>query len=390
MLAVQENERQRVGMVRTQASATMPVIHAAFCVRWGHGLVPAGCGSANLGAGATTLDPPFRAGPAGHRAEVHDRGRAGRESRHSPDRASGARVRRGRRLSRICAQMEGDDLWARGTVGPGARREVAATGLGRCGRRRWVDRTVHGRHAAVVVQFRGWGWLELLQRRHRTSAADARAPRKRHHCDRRAAPAHDQLRRRGAMVYQVAPRVHARRTVPPDRSDRRFARPAWAASIHHAHHRGGCVLQVAPELPDRTRKAMAMNRLTWVLQGVLAVVFLAHGALFLFPPAEAAAQMEAFLPQWFQVFLGVAEVAAAVGLTVPAWTGIQPWLVPASAIGIMIVMVAATVLHVVRHESVSAIITTILLGASTLVAYVRWRRLPFPPGSMTRSRSVGA
>jgi len=135
---------------------------------------------------------------------------------------------------------------------------------------------------------------------------------------------------------------------------------------------------------------MAMNRLTWVLQGVLAVVFLAHGALFLFPPAEAAAQMEAFLPQWFQVFLGVAEVAAAVGLTVPAWTGIQPWLVPASAIGIMIVMVAATVLHVVRHESVSAIITTILLGASTLVAYVRWRRLPFPPGSMTRSRSVGA
>jgi DoxX-like family len=45
------------------------------------------------------------------------------------------------------------------------------------------------------------------------------------------------------------------------------------------------------------------------------------------PPAEIAAQLNATLPRWFQLFLGVAEVLAAVGLVLPGLTRIQPWLV---------------------------------------------------------------
>ena len=58
-----------------------------------------------------------------------------------------------------------------------------------------------------------------------------------------------------------------------------------------------------------------MNIALWVLQVLLAVAFLAHGWLFLAPPPEIAVQMNASLPRWFQLFLGVAEVLAAVGLT---------------------------------------------------------------------------
>lgn len=58
-----------------------------------------------------------------------------------------------------------------------------------------------------------------------------------------------------------------------------------------------------------------MNILLWVLQSLLALAFLAHGWLFLFPPAAIVEQMNASLPRWFQLFLGVAEVMAAVGLT---------------------------------------------------------------------------
>lgn len=133
-----------------------------------------------------------------------------------------------------------------------------------------------------------------------------------------------------------------------------------------------------------------MNRVTWVFQGLLALAFLAHGLMFLFPPADVAVQMDAFLPRWFQVFLGVAEVAAAVGLTLPAWTGIQPQLVPAAAVGIMIVMVGATVLHIVRNEIASSVITAVLLGMATFVVYVRARVLPIPPRSLKRSQSVKA
>ena len=60
-----------------------------------------------------------------------------------------------------------------------------------------------------------------------------------------------------------------------------------------------------------------MNILLWVLQMLLALAFFAHGGLLLFPPAAIVDQMNASLPRWFQLFLGVAEVLAAVGLTLP-------------------------------------------------------------------------
>jgi len=124
-----------------------------------------------------------------------------------------------------------------------------------------------------------------------------------------------------------------------------------------------------------------MNILLWVLQALLAAAFLAHGLLLLMPPADIAAQMTAELPRSFWVFLGVAEVAAAVGITLPGATRILPWLVPAAAAGIMFVMVSATIWHVVRGEISSAVITLVLLVMATYVTYMRWRVHPI------RSRS---
>ena len=87
---------------------------------------------------------------------------------------------------------------------------------------------------------------------------------------------------------------------------------------------------------------MWKNRLLWTLQILLALVFLAHGAMMVFPPAAVAQQMNAVLPRWFQLFIGISEVLAAVGLTIPAITGVQPWLVSWAAGGLVIVMVSAT------------------------------------------------
>ena len=94
-----------------------------------------------------------------------------------------------------------------------------------------------------------------------------------------------------------------------------------------------------------------MNVTLWVLQVLLALVFLAHGLMMLAPPPEIAVQMDAMLPRWFQVFLGAAEVLAAVGLTLPGVTRILPGLVPAAAAGVMVVMVSATVLHLREASS---------------------------------------
>ena len=119
-----------------------------------------------------------------------------------------------------------------------------------------------------------------------------------------------------------------------------------------------------------------MNIVLWVLQVLLAMAFLAHGWLFLSPPPEIAVQMNASLPRWFQLFLGVAEILAAVGLTLPGLTRVMPFLVTWAAVGIMIVMVSATAYHLMRGEISSAVITLLLLGMATFVAYMRHRVLP--------------
>jgi hypothetical protein len=124
---------------------------------------------------------------------------------------------------------------------------------------------------------------------------------------------------------------------------------------------------------------MVMGITLWVLQILLALAFFAHGWLLLMPPPEIAAQMLASLPRWFWVFLGAAEILAAIGLTLPGLTRILPGLVPASAAGIVVVMVSATIWHIVRGEVSSAAITLVLLAMATFTAYARWRIAPIPP-----------
>ena len=123
-------------------------------------------------------------------------------------------------------------------------------------------------------------------------------------------------------------------------------------------------------------REMVMNITLWVLQVLLAAAFAAHGWLFLAPPPEIAVLMNESMPRWFQLFLGVAEVLAAVGLTVPGATRILPWLVSWAAAGVMVVMVSATIFHVARGELSSALTTLVLLAVATFVAYQRHRTLP--------------
>jgi uncharacterized membrane protein YphA (DoxX/SURF4 family) len=119
-----------------------------------------------------------------------------------------------------------------------------------------------------------------------------------------------------------------------------------------------------------------MNVTLWVLQVLLAVAFFAHGWLFLAPPPEIAVLMNASLPRWFQLFVGVAEVAAAVGLTLPGVTRIYPWLVSWAASGLTIVVMSATVFHAVRGEWSSAATTLVLSAMTAFVARKRHHGLP--------------
>lgn len=122
-----------------------------------------------------------------------------------------------------------------------------------------------------------------------------------------------------------------------------------------------------------------MNVLLWILQVALAAAFLAHGLMFLFPPADLVAVMDASIAKPLRLFLGVAEVAAAVGLVVPGLTRIKPALVALAAACLTPIMVGATVLHVARGEYSSAVTTGVLLALLGVVAWLRWRVHPIAP-----------
>jgi uncharacterized membrane protein YphA (DoxX/SURF4 family) len=125
-----------------------------------------------------------------------------------------------------------------------------------------------------------------------------------------------------------------------------------------------------------------MNIVLWILQVLLAAAFFAHGVLFLFPPANLVEVMNAVIPPAFRLFLGIAEILAAIGLTLPGITRIEPWLVSWAAAGLMVVMVGATVLHITRGETSSAVTTAILFVLVTFVAYMRWKVMPISSRTM--------
>ena len=97
------------------------------------------------------------------------------------------------------------------------------------------------------------------------------------------------------------------------------------------------------------------------------------------PEALAAAGMsEAFvLPPWLLHFIGLSELAGAVGVIVPTLTGIMPRLTPLAALGLATIQVLAMGFHLGRGEfAAMAPINLTLLGLSLFVLWGRTRRAP--------------
>lgn len=119
-----------------------------------------------------------------------------------------------------------------------------------------------------------------------------------------------------------------------------------------------------------------MNIVLWILQVLLAAQFLWHGWIMLAPPAELVEIINANFAPWFRIFIGVTESLGAIGLILPGVTRILPWLTSLAAVGLMIVAGSASVYHLSRGETGSAITTAVLFVFLTFVAYMRWKVKP--------------
>jgi hypothetical protein len=128
-----------------------------------------------------------------------------------------------------------------------------------------------------------------------------------------------------------------------------------------------------------------MRYALWIVQGLLALLFLFGGVVkFVTPYEEMMAQMPLALPAWFIYFIGAAEVLGALGLVLPAITHIRPGLVPLAAAGLTIIMIGAVGYSLVGGQGVMAIFPLVVGLFTAFVAYGRWRLLPHRGGATRR------
>ena len=118
-----------------------------------------------------------------------------------------------------------------------------------------------------------------------------------------------------------------------------------------------------------------MGTAVWVAQGVLAAVFLSSGAMKLLAPRETLEQRTPYVEDLSngQVkTIGVLEVLGAIGVVLPAATGVASVLTPLAAACLAVTMVAAAAVHVRRGETSHVALNALLFVLAVFVAIERF------------------
>ena len=118
-----------------------------------------------------------------------------------------------------------------------------------------------------------------------------------------------------------------------------------------------------------------MSSALWIVQGLLAALFLFAGVMKLVLPLDAL-KGPVELPGWFMRFIGVAETLGGLGLILPGLLRIAPWLTPLAAAGLVIIMIGAVVITIISGEIIGAGSSLVAGLLAVFVAYGRSRLLP--------------
>jgi hypothetical protein len=118
-----------------------------------------------------------------------------------------------------------------------------------------------------------------------------------------------------------------------------------------------------------------MNILLWIIQILLALLFLFSGGTKLIIPAEVlqsqAPPNAIHFSNWFIKFIGVCEVLGALGLILPGLTRTRKGLTPLAAVGLTIIMIGAVVVTVMSFPLSAAVVPFVVCLLCAFVAYGR-------------------
>jgi uncharacterized membrane protein YphA (DoxX/SURF4 family) len=118
-----------------------------------------------------------------------------------------------------------------------------------------------------------------------------------------------------------------------------------------------------------------MNIALWIVQWILAVMFMMVGMMKLMQPKEKMAEKMGWVEDFSQQRIrgiGFLEVMGALGVVLPGLTGIAPFLTAWAAAGLALTMVGALMTHIRRKEIVPMGVMNMMLFA--LAAFVAFGR----------------
>lgn len=129
------------------------------------------------------------------------------------------------------------------------------------------------------------------------------------------------------------------------------------------------------KVDDNAAPAKRMNYTLWIIQVLLALLFLFSGGAKLVLSAEAM-KGPVEIPLLFLRFIGVCEVLGGLGLILPGIFLIARGLTPLAAAGLVIIMIGATVTNVIGGLIPVALFTLVVGLLAAFVAYGRRRVIP--------------
>lgn len=115
-----------------------------------------------------------------------------------------------------------------------------------------------------------------------------------------------------------------------------------------------------------------VNATLWVIQGLLAAIFLFAGGFKLLMPMAALAAASPVIPALLLKFVSVCEITGAFGLILPGALGIRRGLTPIAAVGLIIIMVGAVTITIMTLGATQAILPFVTGILAVVVARGRW------------------
>jgi hypothetical protein len=121
-----------------------------------------------------------------------------------------------------------------------------------------------------------------------------------------------------------------------------------------------------------------MNIALWIVQWLLALLFLWAGGIKLVLPLDQLSG-PIHMPGLFLRFIGVCETLGGIGLILPSLLRIRPGLTPLAAAGLVIIMIGATVIGFMTGPVGMALFPLVVGLLLVFVAYGRWQLAPLYP-----------